>query len=389
MIKYSKNDIELVLERYYKYQRIPVTSEIIRSNILKFADHEGNDTDYESLYPYTAIWKINSDCNLRCKHCYFYGSDEYSTKNDLSYERICDIIDQLSDLGIMEIRLTGGEVFLHKDIFKIIKYIKDKNIAIIITTNGTLITNEIAQELSAILSSNVDIIRISLDGANEETHDTTRGIGVFSKAIESIKILKQHGLRVFVSSVITTKNINELADIYSLLNNLEVEQVTYIKIVAIDESQKELIPTFEDIIYNSAKLYKSIRDTDTITIDNRLLNAYDFLQDDLSKELIHKYIKPMSVNDFHHCNIDKSFYIDADGTVYLCPLAADYKLEPLGGLKDMSLKKIFQNRKDNKLFQKQNIEQKKCKNCDIFRLCKGGCFMQAYLKHKSFPSTPC
>ena len=363
------------------------------TEILEFANKSSGNERYESLYPYTAIWKINSDCNLRCKHCYFYGSDKYYTQNDLKYDKICDIIDQFSDLGIAEIRLTGGEVFLQKDIFQILKYIKSKNISVIITTNGTLITKNLAKELSRIINPYVDIIRVSLDGATPTTHNMTRGTGVFEKAINSIKLLKKNNIKVFVPSVITSQNVQELADLYTLLNDLKVEQLILTKIVPMDSSQYELTPSFEDLIYNSSKMYKCIKDSDYITIDNRLFNSYDFVKDKYATDILYKYandkIKIQQPNSEYHCNCDKSFYIDSDGSVYLCPLAADYKIETLGNLSNETLEELFEKRKNNRLFQKQNRKNTKCKNCRIFPLCNGGCLMQAYIKNGKFDSTPC
>ena len=392
MTKYSKQDLNLVLDNYYNSAKIPMTSEYLKSKITEFAKISSGTNNYESLYPYTAIWKINSDCNLRCKHCYFYGSEKYSTKNDLSFDEICNVINQISELGIAEIRLTGGEVFLHKDIFRIIKFIKAKGLSVIITTNGTLITNKLAKDLSKIINPYVDIVRVSLDGATSATHDITRGTGVFEKAINSIKLLKQNNIKVFVPSVITSKNVNELADLYNFLNKIKVNQLTLTKIVPMNFSQNDLIPSFEDLIYNSARMYEQIKDTDFITVDNRLFTSYNFLQDENAKKLLYKFAELNTRKEFNlecHCNPDKSFYIDADGTVYLCPLAADYKVEPLGNLKQESLEELFKKRKKNKLFKKQDRHNKKCKNCKIFSLCNSGCIMKAYLKNGKFESLPC
>ena len=89
------------------------------------------------IFPFSVAWQITSRCNLRCKHCYYIDKD-YSSK-EITKERFKEILDELNELGIVEINLTGGEPFIRKDIFEIISYIKQKNIALKISTNATLI----------------------------------------------------------------------------------------------------------------------------------------------------------------------------------------------------------------------------------------------------------
>lgn len=395
MKKHKEEDLKLVTERFLHNKRHPITSEFFRNKILTMAKNAGEELPYVSFYPYSAIWKINSDCNLRCKHCYFYEGEQYNTDYDLSTESIFRVIQQLANANIIEIRLTGGEIFLRKDIFKIIEQIKNANMSIIITTNGTMLTNQKITTLAKFLNPKTDVIRVSLDGADASTNDFTRGNGNFLKTVNTIKSLIKQNLNVFVSTTVTKQNVNQLPDIYKLSRDLGVKQITLIKVIPISENQNYLVPEFEELVSSCAKIYEHLNGNEETILDNRLFAASDFVNRKISKELILHEIKKQKfgeqkIKNFH-CNEDKSFYIDSDGLVYLCPLAADYKLFTLGDLKKENLEKIFENRSNNPLFQKRNFSQSFCNNCEILSYCRGGCAVLSYLKSNNLnaPSGDC
>lgn len=395
MKQYNDEDLKIVTENFLNSKRRPVTSELFKHIISNIAKDTGLETHYTSKYPYTAIWKINSNCNLRCKHCYFYDGEQYNTENDLSTEKIYEIIKQLANAGIVEIRLTGGEVFLRKDIFQIIEYIKSFNIAIIIATNGTTLKDKEIKKAAELLSPKTDFIRISLDGADAATNDFTRGDGNFIKTVNTIKCLVKENINVFVSTTITKQNVKQLNEIYKFSESLGVQQITFIKIFPISKTHDALVPDFGELVTASADIYKKLNGNEKTYIDNRLFAASNFIHERNSKEKILKEIENKQLNKDNskkfHCNEDKSFYIDSDGFVYLCPLAADYKLFPLGDLKEETIEEIFKKRDENLLFQKRDLDKSICGHCEIGSFCRGGCMVISYLKSKDInaPSGNC
>jgi len=83
---------------------------------------------------------------------------------------------------------TGGEPFLRKDIFDIINYSVSKGIKTEVVNNGSLINNP--QIAKKIIGSGLKNIAISLDGANDQTHDHIRGVkGAFKKAVSAFGYL--------------------------------------------------------------------------------------------------------------------------------------------------------------------------------------------------------
>jgi len=83
-----------------------------------------------------------------------------------------------------------GEPLLHKDIFRMIEYAKNKGVNyVVMNTNGTLLTDKM---INRIVNSKLDIIRFSIDGS-AETFKRVRGVELenIEKNIKKLKIIKE------------------------------------------------------------------------------------------------------------------------------------------------------------------------------------------------------
>lgn len=176
-------------------------------------------------------WDITTKCNLNCIQCRsetFYGSGK--VKKDPTTEEAFKILDNLYDNGIRRIHVLGGEPFTRKDMTKIAKYAFDKGIVMSINTNGTLITEEVAQN---ILDSSVYMLTFSLDGPTAEINDSIRGEGVFDKVTGAIKMLDQMRrkqkkyLRMILTPVVMSKNINHLHGMLDIATELNVNNLIF------------------------------------------------------------------------------------------------------------------------------------------------------------------
>lgn len=151
--------------------------------------------------PLIVLFNITNRCNLKCAYCFgqYYNRDS----EELTTKEICEVVDQLAELGTRRIGIGGGEPLLRDDLGDIVGYIKNKNIEVGINTNGILLT----QKISGI--KDADSICISLDG-EEEVHDFYRGKGSFKKAMEAIDCCRSNSIETHVSSVITKKNFRSI-----------------------------------------------------------------------------------------------------------------------------------------------------------------------------------
>lgn len=169
--------------------------------------------------PSAAMLEITERCNLRCKFCYMGNSR--IPAYDISIEKAFNLIDQLEKAGCMEIILTGGEPLLRKDFLKIYKYIKNKGILISIFTNGTLITQELADYFKDFPPK---YVRISLYAGSNEGYKRISGCDfkAFDRIVKAAKLLKYRNINFWFRSVITKLNINEVENMKRLADDLDV-----------------------------------------------------------------------------------------------------------------------------------------------------------------------
>ena len=118
--------------------------------------------------PLSLCWQITKKCNYNCPFCLSGQQKLY----ELPLEKIKEIIDILAAANLIRIDFTGGEPMMRKDFMEIIKYASSKGIETLITSNGSVYSDEIAKTL---LETNT-LLLISLDG-DEKTHDKSRGKG--------------------------------------------------------------------------------------------------------------------------------------------------------------------------------------------------------------------
>jgi len=166
--------------------------------------------------PIYAVFDITNRCNLSCLHCYSSEQREELTTTDVYH-----VLDKLSTAGVGMIDFGGGEPLLRTDIFDILTYSKHLGLYTSISTNGILLDENCVKRLKIL---NIDHVCISLDGAKPETHDHIRNKkGTYEKTISGIKNCVNAGITTQISTVFMNSNINELGDMYTLLESLHVD----------------------------------------------------------------------------------------------------------------------------------------------------------------------
>ena len=136
----------------------------------------------------------------------------------MSKEEVFSIIDQLVDLGTLHISFTGGEIFTRPDIMDIIFHAKRRAVHIHLMTNGSLITEKLADRL---ISIGIGNFKISLPGATKETFDRITGVeGSFDKVVSVLKMLRQKGVIPHARTCVININLEEVASIAGLAREM-------------------------------------------------------------------------------------------------------------------------------------------------------------------------
>ncbi len=168
--------------------------------------------------PLNALIELTHRCNLRCCHCYLPKQRE---EHELTAAEFKRILDEIADAGTLFLIFSGGEVLLRDDFFEIAAYARKRHFSIRIFTNGTLVSEELADEIKDLSPYAVEI---SVYGKDSKTHDSiTKVSGSFHKSIGAIKLLKQRGIEVVMKTPLMTQNVAQYKEIISMANRLEVK----------------------------------------------------------------------------------------------------------------------------------------------------------------------
>ena len=315
-------------------------------------DLEGNynyiDNKRESQFssPLKISMNLTKKCTLRCIQCF---SDSGKCGDDeLTTEEMYNLFDSMNRYGTFFICLGGGEPFTRKDLYKILEYGKQKQLAISIVSNSLLLTEDKLEKLN---DMDLDYLWVSFEGLREN-HDKLRGIGTFDKTIEKLKLIRDYylGKKAIRMSI----NKNNISDIEQLLR------------IAEDYN-------FDLIRFTPLLSFGRAKQTD-LTIDNsqyiEFLNKVKQLKSD-SVEIVYPNKKTNKIwigqNGFGcHCG-KEAIWVDESG--YVSPCIFWGEEYTVGNIRDESYMNLWE-----KSLQVSNIEgNETCTNCNNYNECRGGC----------------
>jgi len=323
-------------------------------------------------------WHITNKCNLRCSHCY---QDDYTNSSDMSLKELKNIANKLfyalSKWGKKgDTSITGGEPFVSKNLFPFLEYLdsSEEISNLDILSNGTMITDEIAEKLKKF--TKLDNIQISLDGSSPETHDIIRGPGNFEKAIRGIKVLIRHGIDVKVMFTLQRCNMKDVLSLIGLAIKEKISGLTIERLVPMGSAKdmRDSILSPEEL----KDIFQSISDRADLEYEKgtqlRILKYRPlWINIDPSRAKAEFNTTPYKeLGAICSIGLD-GLTILPDATVLPCrrfPM-------PIGNLKRDSLEKIWFT--SDLLWQirdKHNLKGK-CNSCEFIPRC-GGCRAMAY-----------
>ena len=158
-------------------------------------------------------WEMTRSCNLNCVHCRA-AAERGPYPGELATEKCFEILDQIAQVGQPIVILTGGEPLLRKDVFELAQHGTLLGLRMVMATNGTLVTPEIAERMKA---SGIKRVSVSIDGASAEEHDQFRKVpGAFDASLQSIDWLKKEGIEFQINTTVTRHNVHQVRDILDL-----------------------------------------------------------------------------------------------------------------------------------------------------------------------------
>ena len=160
--------------------------------------------------PKKAVFSITEECSMRCKMCYNWRlKDSENTVNLETWKKAVKDLDNLKKEKML-LNFIGGEPLEKNYVLDIVKEATKHNIKTSLTSNASLIDENMAQK---IIDSGLTTLCISLDSLNPEIHDYYRGKkGIYNKVINALEIFseKENRPEIVIQAIIMNRNMHEL-----------------------------------------------------------------------------------------------------------------------------------------------------------------------------------
>lgn len=314
-----------------------------------------------SYLPGEVVWAVTKRCNLKCKHCSIAGEDP----EELTTEEGFGIIEEAAKLGHVKFAFTGGEPLLREDIYDLIEYASSFDMQVVMATNGTLITKEVAEKLK---KAGLERAAMSIDGIGN-AHDELRGVnGAFEDVLRGMKACAHVGLATQLFTMVTRYNYDEIPGIIKLADDLSLWRIYLIYLIAVGRG-------------------KAISEACLSTAEN--MRFFDYVADKQKEVKVWlkpicnpqywAYLKDNELVDredgigFTGCTAGITrFHIFPNGDVTPCA----YLPVKTGNIRENSFLDIV---KDSEMFKALRAREVKgqCATCKYKQIC-GGCRSRAY-----------
>lgn len=323
------------------------------------------------------VWNSTKTCNLKCRHCYM-SSDNKKYQNELTTQEAKSFIDDLADFHVPVLLFSGGEPLIRPDFFELAEYAQAKGVRPTLSTNGTLITREVAQRIKDI---GVGYVGISLDGL-QDVNDQFRGVeGAFQKAMAGIQNCVAVGQRVGLRFTINHHNIQELENIFDFIERENINRVCFYHLVysgrgtamknqdvTAEESRRAM-----DIIIRRTKDFEDRGlEKEILTVDNHCDGVYMYLKaldegNDQQAAQIKKYI---SMNGGNRSGIAFG-EVDPFGYVHPDQFTQHHTF---GNVRDRKFSEIWQDTSNPimaGLKDRKPLLKGRCSQCRFLENCNG------------------
>jgi len=169
---------------------------------------------------------LTEGCNLACRHCWIAPKfDESGIMPAISVDLFRKVIDEALPLGLKEVKLTGGEPLMHPRFKELLEIARQKNLSVIIETNGLLCTPDVAAEIARLPNR---FVSVSIDGSDKATHEWMRGVpGCFEKAKNAINNLVEAGVRPQIITTLIRRNASQIEEIVGMAEHLGASSVKF------------------------------------------------------------------------------------------------------------------------------------------------------------------
>lgn len=282
--------------------------------------------------------------------------------DELETHEVIDMLDQFAECGVVDLAISGGEPLLRHDLFRVIDHAKQLGLSVGVGSNGGKLSRQQARSLSSL---DLDRFQVSLDGVGAE-HDRLRcWPGLFERALHTIALAQNEGLRVHVCFTITRFNVNEIEDMAALVKAHGVRRLNLSRFVATGRGVASLeLPdaAWQGVIRRCQALRQRL--APELEVVTHL--AQQVLIDD----------EAACMPAFIGCQAGVAQgCVQADGTVFPCvllPIA-------IGNIRKQRFSELWENSPTIRTLRDRSLLKGRCGTCDHRARC-GGCRAVAFAR---------
>ena len=340
------------------------------------------------------FWETTKACNLTCRHCRAVPKRRVGP-TELSTNEALNLIDAIAEVAKPVMVLSGGEPLFRPDVFDIAEYGVQTGFRMALATNGTLVTEKVAARIA---DAGFSRVAISIDGANEQTHDRFRGMpGSHRLARRGIQNLRAEGVSVQINSTIARHNVAELPDLLTLALECEADALHLFMLVPVgcglEIAPAEMLPADEyervlhwfdeqakdcpiDLKATCAPHYYRIRAQRLEAERARGDFSSTFIAPGTKAKAGHQHLSAMT----RGCLAGTSVcFVSNEGRVYPC----GYLPVSAGDTRHQHFADIWNNAEMFQQLRNPDAYDGKCGDCGYLSIC-GGCRARAYAATGSF-----
>lgn len=328
------------------------------------------------------VWNSTRRCNLSCLHCYSRSENKLYPQ-ELSTDEAKAFVEDLSNFGVKVLLFSGGEPLLRHDLFEVARFASEHGLRTVLSTNGTLITEEIAGKLKA---AGFSYIGVSLDGIGE-TNNRFRGKpGAFDLAVEGIRNCLKAQVRTGLRFTVTSYNFKDVPQIFDFIETEKIPRVCFYHLayagrgtaITSDDLTHKQTREFMDLVLCKAESFHSKGlNTEILTVDNHADGAYLYLKlKEKHPEKAQAALELLKINGGNSSGTGIAC-VDFNGYVHPDQFWQHYSL---GNIRERKFSEIWSNNSQPLLQGLRNRKihlQGKCADCRFLDICNGNLRVRA------------
>lgn len=327
------------------------------------------------------MWNLTRRCNLACQHCYMDAEKE--ANEELSLEEGIHLVDDLAALKIPILIFTGGEPLLSRNFFAYAFHAREIGLRTVISTNGTLITPEVARLMA---EAQIRYVGVSMDSITPQRHDSFRGVaGAWDRALQGMRNARDAGLKTGLRITLTRDNWQDVPALLNLALEEGIPRFCLYHLVPTGRgagiAQRDVTPDQRRSVIRllaEAAVELKDRNIEILTTDSPMDGAYllELLKGDPRQEQVRKLL-----TNAGGCSTGvKVANINHKGDVHPCHFMPHVVV---GNVRERSFRDIWIDNPSPELSALREIKSNlkgACGKCDYLDLC-GGCRQKAFYYH--------